>query len=126
MKQMTKQSDTSKLKQRILREITQEQIIDFDEHSRDLKTLKQQVKEKEGIVGALEQVFDKMLTQGYSQEDGTLKLALRVSTRRTVAWKEKFAAVCGPNAVDDALKDAPESETRHVVVVESANPVGKA
>ena len=115
----------AELKRRLLREITQEQIIDFDTHLRDLKTLKQQTKEKEQIVDALEAAYDKMLTAGYTQEAGELRLALRVSARQAaVKWKEKFAETQGPRAVEDAMRDAGMSEIRHVDVV-SAAPTGK-
>lgn len=104
-------------KRKLLREISQEQMRDFETHLRDLRTLKAELKAKAEIVEALESAFDKMLTSGYAQEAGDLRLTVDVTARATaVKWKEEFARVAGPKEVERVMKDAGVTEYRHVNV----------
>src|SRR5262245_9751716 len=117
---MSKQANanvtTERMKRRLIREISQASMQDYLKHMNDLDIAKRELKEKTEIVDALETALLNYLESGYKQEPGTLRLYIDTKSRKVVAWKEKFAEVMGPKAVEQALQDCVPSETKHVKV----------
>lgn len=103
--------------------ITQDMMIDFTKRQRDVSTLRSNLKSAENILDAYTEAYTAMLqSNNVRQESGELALTLDVSSRQAlVKWKEKFAQVAGPKAVEDAQAEAGKTTITKVVVV-STNP----
>jgi hypothetical protein len=103
-----------------IRQITQAQITDYENHQRIVATLKRELKDKSEVLETLENLYAQMLEKGFAQEQGELRLVLDVSTRKaTPKYKELFAQIAGPRAVEQAQEDAGSTEIKHVKVISS-------
>lgn len=103
--------------------ITQDMISDYVTRQLDVGTLRKQLKNAEDVLEAYTKAYVAMLKGGnVRQVSGELALALDVTERQTaVKWKEKYAAVAGPKAVEQAQLDAGKTTYEKIIVV-STNP----
>ena len=116
---MSKQSTrTEQITRKLLRQISQAQIEDYQTHLLEQETLKKALKDKTDIVEVIEKSLMGQLDKGFTQEDGDLRVTLEVTTRKaTPKYKELFAQIAGPKAVEQAQDAAGVSEYKHVRVV---------
>lgn len=103
--------------------MTQAMIADLANRQRDIATLKQQLKTAELTLTLYENTYLKIFKAGtMRQEAGDLRMDVDVTERQTaVKWKEKYAAVAGPKAVEQAQLDAGKTTYEKIIVV-STNP----
>lgn len=101
--------------------ITQYMIYDYLSHKHNVETLRRKLKETEQVLELYTNAYVKILGHA-RQEPGDLRMELDVTERQAaVKWKEEFAKVAGPKAVEQAQADAGKSRITKIVIV-SANP----
>lgn len=112
------ETPATKLAAKLTRTITQEQIADYEAHIVELREWTRACEDKKQIIEALERTYDALLSKGYTQEDGELMLHQQTIKRiHTPRYKELYAAIAGPQAVEDAQKSMPVKIYRHVQVM---------
>lgn len=112
-------SRAEKVKQKLLQEITQAQIKDFWQRQLAVKTLKDQLKDEERILDALQDAYVGMLEKGYTFEPGDKQLVITTTSRTIVPWKEKFAEAMGPKAVEKILGETEPRQYKRIDVIAS-------
>lgn len=116
---MSKQAPkTAATVRKLLNQISQAQIADFQRRQTEIATLKRALKAEEEGIKALEESYIDMLDKGYTCEEGDLRFVVDVTQRSaTPKYKELYAAVAGPKAVEQAQIDAGVSTYKHIKVV---------
>ena len=110
--------------QRLTREITQEQIKAYHDLKAACTNAYQALKEQESELKAYETFYLKALESGYTQETGDMVLTVQELTRQApIAWKEEFARVAGPKAVEQVAQGAGKKTYKHVVAMPSPQAV---
>jgi len=98
--------------------ITQEQIAAYQQAVLDVQTIKRTLKLADEDVKRTEDAYIAMLEKGFVIEAGDLRMVVDVTERSvTPKYKELFAQVAGPRAVEQAQAEAGKTQFKHIKVV---------
>ena len=97
--------------------VKQSTLVNFLSIKTDIKGLKGQLKQLEELLHEEELTLLRAHHTQTPIEHGTLVLEVSEKERRSVKWKEEFAAKLGAQAVEDALNQTAPTIFEHVEVV---------